>query len=169
MAALLMPAQLPRYRPDCTQSQTKAQLLFSDPLCIDHQLLLTWFRIHLNQVDKARSRVSAKFPAHNSLFLPKDPNSRIFITDYSPVLDSGTQGAKSTPDSAFGISNLVANKTCLFFLEANRGTETLAGPKRDMSDIRQKIINYPWYFHGNINKRYDEVLNWIYIRWTFSE
>jgi DNA-binding PadR family transcriptional regulator len=121
------------------------KVLVSKSFCINHQLLLNWFRIHLNHVEKVCPRLKVNFMAHNSPFLPKGPDGRLFITDYSPVPDSGEQGNKFTPDAAFGISDVVSNKICLFFLEVDCGTETLASPKRDMSDIRQKIINYQWY------------------------
>ena len=135
-------------------------ILVDGSFYIDHQLLLNWFRIHLNQVEKVLPWVSIKFLAHNSPFLPRSHNGHTFITDYSPVPDSGTQGIKFTPDAAFGITDLVANKTCLFFLEVDRGTETLASPKRDMSDIRQKIINYQWYVHKKSYKRYNGVFKY---------
>ncbi|MFA6175616.1 MAG: hypothetical protein WC765_03440, partial [Phycisphaerae bacterium] len=38
------------------------------------------------------------------------------------------------------------------------GTETLSSPQRDMSDIRQKILNYQWYFQSLRYKRYEGVL-----------
>jgi DNA-binding MarR family transcriptional regulator len=124
--------------------------------CVDHQLLLNWFRIHLNQIEKVLSRVSAKFFAYNSPFLPKGSKDCMFITDYSPVPGSGIQGVKFTPDGVFGIKDSVADKTCLYFLEVDRGTETMASPKRDMSDVRQKIVNYQWYFQSGGYKRYEE-------------
>ena len=123
----------------------------------DHQLLLNWFRIHLNEVEKVVSKVNVKFFAHNSPVLPEDQNGRILITNYSPVPGSGIQGVKFTPDAAFSISDSVRDKTCLFFLEVDRGTETIASPKRDMTDIRQKIINYQWYFQSLAYKRYEQV------------
>jgi len=101
--------------------------------CADHQILLNWFRIHLNQVEKALPRVSIKLFAHNSPFLPKNQNGRILIADYSPVPGTGMQGVKFVPDAVFSISDSVAEKTCLFFLEVDRGTETIASPKRDAS------------------------------------
>jgi hypothetical protein len=67
--------------------------------CADHQLLLNWFRIHLNQVEKALSRVSVQVFAHNSPFLPKDQNGRILIANYSPVPGTGMQGVKFIPDA----------------------------------------------------------------------
>lgn len=125
--------------------------------CADHQLLLNWFRICLNQVEKALPRVSIKLFAHNSPFLPKDQNGRILIADYSPVPGTGMQGVKFTPDAVFGIRDSVADKTCLFFLEVDFGTETMVSPKRDTTDIRQKIINYQWYFQSRGYRRYEEV------------
>ncbi len=132
-------------------------ILVDGPFGISHQLLLNWFRIHLNQVEKVLPRVNVRLFAHNSAFLPKDGDDHIFITGYSPVPDSGEQGIKFTPDAVFGISDVLADKTCLYFLEVDRGTETMASPKRDITDVRQKIINYQWYFQSERYKRYEEV------------
>jgi hypothetical protein len=123
----------------------------------DHQLLVNWFRIHLMEIDRMLSRVSIKVFAHNSLYIPKGQDGRIVITDCSPVPGSGMKGIKFTPDAVFAITDSVAGKTCLFFLEVDRGTEIVASPKRDMIDIRQKIVNYQWYFHSGGYKRYKEV------------
>ncbi len=108
------------------------------------------------QFSFVKSKVSSNF--FGVQYPPLDQS--VFITDYSPVPGSGEQGNKFTPDAMFGISDVVANKTCLFFLEVDRGTETLASPKRDMSDIRQKIINYQWYICKKTYKRYDEMFNY---------
>jgi hypothetical protein len=132
-------------------------ILVDGPFCIDHQLLLNWFRIHLNQIGRVLPRMTIKFFAHNSPFLPKGPNDLIFITDYSPVTDSGKQRVKFTPDGVFGTCDSIEKNTCLFFLEVDCGSETLASPKRDMSDIRQKIINYQQYFESEGYKRYEDV------------
>ena len=133
------------------------KVLVGSPFCIDHQLLLNWFRIHLNHVQKVLPRVNVGLFAHNSPFLPENQDGRRLITDYSPVPGTGMQGIKFTPDAVFGIGDSVADKTCLFFLEVDRGTETVASPKRDTSDIRQKIVNYQWYFQSLAYKRYEEV------------
>ena len=125
--------------------------------CVEHQLLLNWFRIHLNQIEKVLPRLSVKFLAYNSPLLAKGPGGRIFITDYSPVSGSGVKGVKFTPDAVFGTSDSIGEKTCLFFLEVDCGTETIASPKRDMTDIRQKILNYGAYFDSLRYKRYEEV------------
>jgi DNA-binding transcriptional ArsR family regulator len=122
-----------------------------------HQLLLNWFRIHLKEVERILPRLSIKVLSQNSPFLPKGRAGRILTTDCSPVPGSGIRGIKFTPDAVFAVADSVAGKTCLFFLEVDCGTETIASPKRDMTDIRQKIVNYQWYFQSGSYKRYEEV------------
>jgi DNA-binding PadR family transcriptional regulator len=125
--------------------------------CMDHQILLNWFRIHLNQIEKVIPRVKVRALAHSSPFLPKDPRGRIFITDYAPVPGFSAQGVKFTPDAVIGLCDTMESKTCLFFLEVDRATETMASPKRDTTDIRQKIVNYQWYFQSGKYRRYEQV------------
>jgi len=123
----------------------------------DHQLLLNWFRIHLKKIEHVLPRLRMKVLAQNSPCLPRGQDGRILITDCSPVPGSGMKGIKFTPDAVFAIADSVGSKTCLFFLEVDCGTETIASPKRDMTDIRQKIVNYQWYFYRGSYKRYEEV------------
>ncbi|MFC1765876.1 replication-relaxation family protein [Planctomycetota bacterium] len=125
--------------------------------CIDHQLLLNWFRVHLSQIEQVLPRMTVKVLASNSPFLPRGQSGRIFITDCSPVSNPGDQGVKFTPDAVFGTRDSIAAKTCLFFLEVDCGTETIASPKRDMTDIRQKIVNYGTHFDSSRYKRYEDV------------
>jgi hypothetical protein len=123
----------------------------------DHQLMLNWFRIQLKEIERALPRVNIDVLAQNSPFLLKAQDGRILITDCSSVPGSGMKGIKFTPDAVFTIADSVGGKTCLFFLEVDCGTETIASPKRDMTDVRQKIVNYQWYFHSGGYKRFEEV------------
>jgi hypothetical protein len=107
-----------------------------------HQLLLNWFRIHLKEVERILPRLNIKVLAQESPFLPKAQDGRIFITDHSPVPDSGMKGVTFTPDAVFAMTDPVEGKTCLFFLEVDRGTEIMASPRRDMTDIlKQPLLN----------------------------
>jgi hypothetical protein len=126
-------------------------------VCHDHQLLLNWFRIHLSQVEKTVLQVNVKLFAHNSPFVPNGPNGHTIISDYSPVPGKGIKGIHFIPDAVFSISDSVKNKKCLFFLEVDRGTETMADPERDLTDIREKVIKYQWYFQSLAYKRYEQV------------
>ena len=123
----------------------------------DHQLLMNWFRIHLNEVDKIAASPTLKFWAYNSPFVPRKPDGSIITADCSPIGRKTVHEIKFTPDAVFVLTNVARDKSLLFFLEVDCGTETLASPQRDMSDIRQKILNYQWYFQSLRYKRYEGI------------
>ena len=124
---------------------------------IDHQLLMNWFRIHLNQVERVLPKLNFRFLAYNSPFVPREPDGHIITTDYSPIGRRTVRQVKFTPDAVITATDTVQNKTVLYFLEVDCGTETLSSPQRDMSDIRQKILNYQWYFLNLKYKRYERI------------
>jgi DNA-binding PadR family transcriptional regulator len=125
--------------------------------CPDHQFMLNWFRIYLNQVTGLLPQLSTKFLTHNSPFLPRDPAGRPIITDFAPIEGENEKAVKFTPDAVISISDSVQNKTLLFFLEVDTGTETIASPKRELTDIRQKILNYQSYFQSLRYKKYEKL------------
>lgn len=131
---------------------------------IDHQLLMNWFRIHFNQVERVLLELKARFLAYNSPFAPRDADGRIITTDYSPVGRRTVRQVKFTPDAVIGTTYAVTQKSVLYFLEADCGTETLSSPQRDMSDIRQKILNYQWYFQSLKYKRYENIFGIPYLQ-----
>jgi hypothetical protein len=63
------------------------------------------------------------------------------------------------PDSVFSITHRDKNKTLLFFLEADMGTESIASLGRVPRDIRQKVINYQQYFKKGEYKVYEKVMD----------
>jgi hypothetical protein len=66
--------------------------------------------------------------------------------------------------SALYTTDAVEGKTLLFPLEVDCGTETLSSPQRDMTDIRQKILNYQWYFQNLKYKRYEAIFETSHLR-----
>ena len=127
------------------------------PRLIDHQLLLNWFRIDLNQIERVIPRLCVRFLSYSSPFGQKKPDGRAVISDYSPIGCRAIQEVRFTPDAVFATTDKVEKKTLLFFLEVDCGTETLSSPQRDMTDIRQKILNYQWYFQSLKYKRYKKI------------
>jgi hypothetical protein len=128
--------------------------------CADHQLLLNWFRIHLAQIERVLPRLSVKFLACNSPYSLQGPDGPVSISDCSPVPGRAIQEVKFTPDAVFATCDSIESKMCLLFsLEIDCGTETMASPKRDMTDVRQKIINYQSYFRSSRYKRYEGVFH----------
>lgn len=123
----------------------------------DHQLSMNWFRIHLNEIDKIEPKPTLKYWAYNSPFVPLKSDGSLITTDFSPIGRRTVRQVKFTPDAVFILTNAERDKSLLFFLEVDCGTETLASPQRDMSDMRQKILNYQWYFQSLRYKRYEGI------------
>jgi hypothetical protein len=91
--------------------------------------------------------------------VPHGSDGRVITTDCSPIGRKTIREVRFTPDAVFAITNAVDSKTLLFFLEVDCGTETLSSPQRDMKDIRQKILNYQWYFQSFKYKRYERIFD----------
>jgi len=140
--------------------QTPPEVIIGDGVPSQaHQLLLNWVRAHLHHIETVIPGLKARFLAHNSPFLPAGFSNLSVITD--PV--SGRVEPQSIislkPDAAFSISGPAQDKTVLFFLEVDLGTETLASPKREPTDVRQKILNYGACFDTLAYKKYEGLSN----------
>jgi hypothetical protein len=128
--------------------------------CPGHQMLMNWFRICFKYAEKVIPAMRTRFLSHTSPFLPRDPAGRAIIADKAPALENGSSpDIRFIPDGALSITDTTRGLTVLLFLEVDCGTETLASPKRDMTDIRQKIINYQSYFLSERYKRYEKLWN----------
>ena len=121
-----------------------------------HQLLLKWVRAYLHHVVP---QLKIQFLAHNSPFLPSGFSNVSIITDPVPGEVGPQKIISLKPDAAFSISDTGRDKTVLFFLEVDRGTEILASPKRTPTDIRQKILNYGMCFDTRAYKKYESLWN----------
>jgi hypothetical protein len=122
-----------------------------------HQLLLNWVRAHLHHVEMVVPQLRIRFLAHNSPFLPPAFSNVSIVTDPTPGEVEPRRNISFKPDAAFSISDTTQGKTVLFFLEVDRGTEILASPKREPTDIRQKILNYGICFDRQTYKKYESL------------
>ena len=122
--------------------KAKAPLVMLNPKLVRHQLLIGTFRAHLSVMTRTWPEFQAKF------LLPSD--SGLAVRD-------DNERASLVPDAILGLSHTGLGRTLLFFLEADRGTETLAS-NGGGSDIRQKILNYQGRFRSGEYKRYEQIL-----------
>lgn len=125
--------------------------------CLDHQLLVNWFRIQLSVVERIVPSLSVRFLAATSPFLEYGADERPSIAEQAPPNGSEVSTRGFIPDGVFSIADDSRNKTVLFFLEVDMGTESLASPRRDRHDVRQKILNYQAHFRSQRYKRYERV------------
>jgi hypothetical protein len=124
---------------------------------LDHQLLVNWFRIHLAHIEHVIPQLSSKFLSPTSPFLPRNPHDRPLVFERIRVEKKSRNPIGFTPDGVLLITHKEQHKTLLFFLEVDMGTESIASPKHDPRDIRQKVVNYQRYFQTNQYKRYEEI------------
>lgn len=133
------------------------RIMGSSVRCQNHQLLLNWVRIHLAQVERVLPQLEIRFLAHNSPFVPVEFSCLSITTDMEPELARPQRVISIKPDATFSICDRDRDKTLLFFLEIDLGTETLASPQRELTDIRQKILNYGMCFDLQTYKRYEKL------------
>ena len=139
-------------------ADVKYEAVIGDKIhCRDHQLMLNWFRIHLNHVEKVLPNLNIRFLAYSSPFLQRNTAGYSIIADFAPVEGSVDEVARFTPDAVFSITDTLRGITVLFFLEVDCGTETIASPNRNVKDVRQKIVNYGAYFDSFRYKRYEDI------------
>jgi hypothetical protein len=131
----------------------------SDSIFIDHDLLVSWFIIHLLQVEKDSAQFTMQCLTTSSHILNGGhPDNPLLLERFSKN-ETHENSHTMIPDGVFTITNKDAEKTLLFFLEVDMGTETLAKTKQVPGDIRQKIVDYQTLFRSNHYKRYEKIFN----------
>ena len=108
--------------------------------CAAHQLLVSWFAIHLGQIHEALPRLRSQFLSPTSPFAASDSSATPTLYDTAKDSDGTTVGF--TPDGVFSITDDEQEKTRLFFLEADMGTEPLIAAPGTNGDVRTKVTNY---------------------------
>ena len=124
---------------------------------VNHQLLANWFQIHMDHVVQVIPQLTIRYLAPTSPFVGRDDDNRSLVFEHKTTDDRQGKARGFTPDAVFAITDSTQGKTLLFFLEVDRGTESVASPKRHPRDIRQKLINYQDYFRNSRYKRYEKM------------
>jgi len=127
--------------------------------CIDHHMLMNDLRIQLVQIQRIASQLSVRFLTTTSPTEQVASGSRPLIHEKIQTFNKPSRWVGFTPDGVFSISQPAVNKTLLFFLEVDMGTETLVRAGMSGYDVRQKIINYKIYFVREQYKRYEQIWN----------
>lgn len=101
--------------------------------CPDHQLLLNWFRVHLDNVQHVLPELAVDF---------LDPGSPLCRFGWEAEAIAKQRKAGFVPDGVFRITNSQQGKSLLFFLEIDMGTEPKLGKARPNKDIRRMVTGY---------------------------
>jgi len=130
-----------------------------DSIFIEHDLLLNWFLVHLIQIEREIPQLSVNFLTQNLAIIHNCKGAKVQIQKRGSKATCNKNFSEFIPDGVFTIANADLKKELLFFLEVDMGTETVASPKRDFKDIRQKITNYQALFRTGQYKRYAKTFN----------
>lgn len=122
-----------------------------------HQLLLGWVRIHLDQIPVVQPDLSVRFMASNSPFALNGDQATPLVFESAPPENSTLKAAPFTPDGVFMVTSARQSKSLLFFLEIDMDTEPYTRSQSGGSRVLQKIINYQDYFQRDRYKRYEEI------------
>jgi len=135
------------------------RLIFQKLHCPDHQLLVNWFRIHMMHIEHVVPQLSVRFLSFIFPHMVRGDRFQPVISKQVPGEDQLHDIKGFKPDGVFSITHQGKQKTLLFFLEADMGTESIASVGRVPRDIRQKIINYQQYFQSGKHKVYEKLLD----------
>jgi len=124
---------------------------------IDHDLLVNWFFIHLIQIGREKPCLSTKQLTVSSHNLKQGDVDKPLLMERFSSNESSENYHSMIPDGVFIITDKESEKTLLFFLEVDMGTETLVNTKQSPNDIRQKIINYQALFRTGRYRRYEKI------------
>jgi hypothetical protein len=128
----------------------------AESIFIDHDLLVNWFFIHLLQIERENQCLFTKKLTISSHNLNQgNAENPLIMERFSN--DNTSENHSMIPDGVFIITDKETEKTLLFFLEVDMGTETLVNTKLTPNDVRQKIINYQALFSTGQYKRYEKI------------
>jgi hypothetical protein len=131
----------------------------SNLLFVEHDLLVNWFLIHLLQVERINQRFKILFFTKSSHNLTQGDSRGSLIMEHFSNNDKPDETYTMIPDGVFTITDKKTNRSLLFFLEVDMGSETVASPTQSQRDIKQKINNYQALFKYEIYKKYNNITN----------
>jgi len=135
------------------------KIMFKNIHIAKHQLLVNWFRIHLNYLPIKLPDLTVEFISATTPFLPSKKNGLPIISEQ---VETKLLKINFTPDGVFCLKNKKQNKSLLFFLEVDMGTESITTKSSKTNNISTKINNYKAYFQTEKYRRYQKKWNTLF-------
>lgn len=125
---------------------------------LDHECMINRVRVQLVQLRWLMPELSVRFFASRSSLLGACQGDYLGVEECLRMIADHDSGGDFIPDAVVAITHRQVCKTILFFLEADTGTQPLAGSAEGRRDIRHKIANYRSYLEQRGYKRYEDIL-----------
>ena len=120
---------------------------------LEHQIGVNWVLIHATLLEHF-SALKVRSLSPTSPSQPDGENGIPIVHEKVTCADHTSQCIDFTPDAVIAITHPDQNKSLLFFLEADRSTESLSGGR---GSLRQKLLNYQAYFRSRGYERYGNI------------
>ncbi len=136
-----------------------SQVTIEDLHCLEHHLLVNDLRMQLLRVQEIIPTLKTRFLSPISPLLPRTSNDLPLVRERFRAEGAPDGWVQFIPDGVLSVTDTKADKTVLFFLEADMGTETLVSAQHAAKAVRQKIINYQACFQNEHYRRYERIWN----------
>lgn len=107
----------------------------------DHRILNNWVRIHALRLTRARPEFKGTYLCPRSPFRHQYEHQDVLCIRL-PQGDSGEENNVILPDGVLTLTHRPSQRSLLFYIEVDMGTESLASPSGKQNDIRTKLLNY---------------------------
>jgi hypothetical protein len=109
---------------------------------LDHQLMLNWVSIAIQDLLKTQSDFGAVFVSSTSPFRTAIPSALAGLNMVLPPNDDPDGKVTLCPDGILVLTHRPSRRTILFFIEVDMATEPMVSPSGKPNDIRRKLVNY---------------------------
>lgn len=132
-------------------------ILAENLVFFEHQILQNWFRLHLVHANLQNTVLFEGIPTNSSLYWKDNVYSNLYY-EFKPFKTCDGKEISFFPDVVMRCYDKHTGRSLLFFIEIDRGTESLISPDRKLgNDIAGKIINYLHYWDKGLYKQYEQV------------
>ncbi len=126
--------------------------------CPDHQLLMNWFRLHLDHFGTHHPALVTRFLSSTSPSLPLRADRTALVREHFRMNGKKPRTICFVPDAVFCVARQDGEHGLLFFLEVDMGTEPVVSSRESRQrDVRQKILNYGALLRSERHRRYERV------------
>ncbi len=126
---------------------------------LDHQLLMNWVGIHFRMLGGKVPGLETDFLSSTSPLVPGDAKIIPIFTPEEGADVSFSKSQTAYPDAVANLHHLESGGSLLFFIEADRGTESLRSRTGLHPSIESKVRAYQSFFVNEKYRYYEKIWN----------
>ena len=120
-----------------------------------HLMMMNELRAQLSQIPRIQTEMSVRFLSTTSPFLPTWAKGRPITYDRFRAPDG--HECSLIPDGVLALSHATLEKTLLFFVEIDTGSEPVTSPRGHRGSLWHKLVSYQAYYGCDVYKRYEKI------------